>query len=1003
MTVQSMAISSLLQIKPEVLAKINIRAELDEMGIKTTGHISNSGWLGVYNPHKKDEVASCGIYVGSGPWRGFLVAHNDIGPNGKPHRAIGFFDLAADFLPGMNGDYREAIKYYAKKYGISVPKSYPPPTEKKVEKYHNALTPELREKLFYSRGLNDETINKNKLGYNSKQDRISIPVYDAEGDLKNIRQHNSVLKPKTLNTTGFGEARLYGVDKLAKAQQGSLVALTEGELDSLLVTQKTGLLAVSPTNGCAAFKSEWIKYFHGHHVILVWDCDQEGRKAVRNLVLPAFKKAIQSGDALSISVIWLFDDDSNKDRKDFTDFIVKAGGTGDQLMEMIEFAPAHEYTTPSVALPDPVGLKNFAYINDERYAGKRVTVPLYVYGENSEAYSAPTEVEVTYCPLLEEGKCKGREGHEGECEEPIKIRIGDRVQLSCVRSSDPQMKGYIREYICDRNKRPAIHISDEKKITLTEVYAHQIIEGHNLSESNELIEKAIYIASNGKVIPIGKYLMTGFVHANTRNQQPTLLVDTWERLEDDWQAFEVEKYKLQLQRLKKVNPLDLIHDFINVTKIYERDDLHLGTLLSLCSPRWINMQGDGEIRGRVTAIIIGDSGTGKSTVTEKIFNYANIGFRVSGMTSSRTGITYGLDHDEKRGWRIKAGALLKMSRQALIVDEAQDLEEEDLKTMAEAIDTGQLRIARIETRTFESETRVLIVCNPRMPGREKNQRILSSFRYGCTAIQDIFPQMMIRRIDLCLFAGNSDIKDKSKIYDYENSDNPQWITRENLQALIYYAWNLTADQIIISKHVAQLIRQEALRLSDKFGKCEDLPIIHPEDFRKTFCRLVAAFAIFDLASDDDFQTITVAEEHVFVISNFITKIYTADNCRLDKYSKRFDEKNHLKDPGELLGDIKKRWNGSTESEAIRKRYKTYFDELGALDPYRNSRVTQQHLTSILSVTRQTIGKDMEILLKNGLVDSSRGYRPTAKMIMLIEYLEEKNPEFWDEKRQKSIC
>jgi hypothetical protein len=521
------------------------------------------------------------------------------------------------------------------------------------------------------------------------------------------------------------------------------------------------------------------------------------------------------------------------------------------------------------------------------------------------------------------------------------------------------------------------------------------MENHDLSESNEMIEKPVYIVG-GKAVPIGKYQAVGFVHANPRDQRPVMLIDSIEPQEADWQSFDTDAARHLLREIQDHDPVDLVHDLSCVTKILERDDIHLGTLLTLCSPRWVNLPGDGKIRGWLSGIVIGDTGTGKSSITEKVFNYANIGFRVSGMTSSRTGITYAMDHDEKRGWRIKAGALLKMSRQALIVDEAQDLEEEDLKTMAEAIDTGQLRIARIETRTFESETRVLMICNPKADDRKANQRTMDTFRYGCTSIKDIFPQMMIRRIDLCLFVTSYDIEDKSKIYNPQTSDSPQWLTRENLRALIHYAWNLDIEQIIISPSIATLIRQEALKLAEKYGGCAaDLPIVYPEDFRKTFCRIVTAFAILDLASDDDFQTITVGEKHVDFVSDFLNTIYSADNCRLDEYAKRYMSEHTLANPENLFKDIDKIKLNSTNETWERIVY--IVTELLKLDPMGHDKVSQKFFADYLDTNRMTITRDMTAFVKHKLIDSSRGYRPTNRLIRLNTYIEKHHPEFWREK------
>ena len=41
---------------------------------------------------------------------------------------------------------------------------------------------------------------------------------------------------------------------------------------------------------------------------------------------------------------------------------------------------------------------------------------------------------------------------------------------------------------------------------------------------------------------------------------------------------------------------------------------------------------------------------------------------------------------------------------------------------------------------------------------------MDSYRYGCEAIQGIFPQMMIRRVDLVMFATAWDIENKEKIF-----------------------------------------------------------------------------------------------------------------------------------------------------------------------------------------------------------------------------------------------
>ena len=127
-----------------------------------------------------------------------------------------------------------------------------------------------------------------------------------------------------------------GINRLSGIDPGQTIFITEGEGDSWVVEQNLGHISLSPTNGKESFDPEWIKLLHGHHVILLWDCDGEGRDAVSQKVLPAFRTPVRNGDIPSVKVVWLFDDPNNKDMKDATDYFAKAGGTAQQLLKMIE-------------------------------------------------------------------------------------------------------------------------------------------------------------------------------------------------------------------------------------------------------------------------------------------------------------------------------------------------------------------------------------------------------------------------------------------------------------------------------------------------------------------------------------------------------------------------------------------------------------------------------------------------------------------------------------------
>ena len=334
------------EVLVEILSRLDIRAEYEKMGVQTEGNPNTAGWCVCRNPFKKDNHASCGINLGSGSHRGFFVAFNSMGKKGKPYLALSFLDMAKDLLPGMCGDWKDALKHFATKTGVKLSgkkKKDNPPTLQMVKSFMADLPQDAREYLNQKRGLTDKSIEKYQIGFRKSDKRNTFPVYDFDGTLLNIRYHNSKKKPKTLNHSGFGEARLWGVDRLTKAPDGTIIVITEGEIDSMLLEQEIGLVSVSPTNGCNSFSHSWVDYFKGKNVVLVWDCDKEGRKAVEKIVLPAFHKAVTSGDVLSLKIVWLFNGDAPKDQKDFTDYITKSGGTGAKLLKLIQNTLPHKF------------------------------------------------------------------------------------------------------------------------------------------------------------------------------------------------------------------------------------------------------------------------------------------------------------------------------------------------------------------------------------------------------------------------------------------------------------------------------------------------------------------------------------------------------------------------------------------------------------------------------------------------------------------------------------
>ena len=228
-----------------------------------------------------------------------------------------------DFLMLTSGrNFKDTLTGLGEKLGIPRPYAEmprrPPIREEMVKIWQANLNEEIRRYLREKRGLSDATIEKYQIGWDVKRQRNTIPIRDERGNLVNIRLYNAKKDPKIINYVDgkfkYGTpARLYGLDELVK-HKGKQVIIPEGEFDRLLLQQEN-FMAVTSTHGCSVFRAEWVPYFKGKDVVIIYDCDSEGQAAANNIVLKAFKNVeINSVKNVVLPL------KGEKDDKDITDY-----------------------------------------------------------------------------------------------------------------------------------------------------------------------------------------------------------------------------------------------------------------------------------------------------------------------------------------------------------------------------------------------------------------------------------------------------------------------------------------------------------------------------------------------------------------------------------------------------------------------------------------------------------------------------------------------------------
>ena len=204
--------------------------------------------------------------------------------------------------------------------------------------YHRALPERIREYL-HSRGIPDEIVNRQFLGWNGS--RITIPVFNRRGVCESFRlakdPDDKSDSPKMLSLRGT-HVELYGWEVLRLRPQR--VIICEGEFDRL-VLEANGFEAVTSTGGAGTFKPEWIDAFAEiPEVYVCCDRDYAGRQgALRVAGMIAHAKIVELPDEAGRG-------------GDVTDFFVRLGKTSgdfESLLSQGQPAPPEKPVETTVA------------------------------------------------------------------------------------------------------------------------------------------------------------------------------------------------------------------------------------------------------------------------------------------------------------------------------------------------------------------------------------------------------------------------------------------------------------------------------------------------------------------------------------------------------------------------------------------------------------------------------------------------------------------------------
>jgi len=959
------------QYKQAILEKIDDFSILFEGLAQQTS--STDGWVKALCPFHEDHTPSFAFNRTAGHWCCFAGC-------GK--------GSAFDYLMLTSGkSFKDTLLGLGDRLGVPRPiphrSARPPIRETLIQQWVKYLWADddvcrwLREK----RGLADATLKRYEIGWDPKRQRNTIPIRDERGNVVNVRLYNAKKKPKMINYTEgrhkYGSPpRLFGLDELVH-YSGPQVILCEGEWDRLLLCQE-GFMAVSGTHGASTFRPEWIPYFRDRDVMVLYDCDREGQDAAANIVL----KALKTSGAHSVKNVTL-PLKGTKDDKDITDYFHQRGLTAADLQKLIDETTPYSYDEEDRP-EEIIDLASFTEIEKKELIDQKVRCEITVCGETSEAFHAVERFRVAHCPRMQKGECF-------DCQDATEAAIipkSAQEYIGSCMSTNVQLKAMLREYVCKYGLKPTIEIL--KRTTVKEFFCHQKVnrvtqirneEGNIVQvidgKQQELMEKRVYYLSSEHPQP-GNYRAVGWVKSHPRTQQVTFLIETLELLEEDFEGFQVEENIDPLRAFQALSWEEILEDLTdNVTRVYERDEILVAVLLTYCSPRWVPFN-DEIIRGWLVSVILGDSGSGKTQTYQRIAEFIDLGDTFSGLTGSRTGLAYALVEHKQKGWQVRIGRYPANSRKILIVDEAQHLPDWDLRTISKAMEEGFLQVDRVQSKGYESQTRLILVANP------KKDAIMDSFSLGCEALTTILPATIIRRTDIAVFANSGDLKDLSFINRKRTADAQRRITPKMLRAVIYWAWNLQPGQIVFTS--------QAEEMSEVYGYAVEVPLITRSDCRNNLARLAAAFAVLQLSADENFTRVVIEPQHVHMAAKFLHRLYSQDNCGLDEHSEIMRLGSQLLDYDPIEAAFLKRLD--QEKHAAHEEV-GYFPRLIFI--LRTTRaIRRDDWAEQAGCSPETVKRIVRMLKRFNLLDTTPdGYVKKPKFNKFLRRFLRQHPDFFD--------
>jgi len=756
----------------------------------------------------------------------------------------------------------------------------------------------IRKRIEEEWGIEDQNVLDDlEIGYSDKRERLSIPVRDADGAIKNIRFYSFDNKDAKMISyfTGSGENRLFPYKNLTHEE----IWLCEGEKDAI-VGISHGLNCVTMTAGAMSWNPSFNELFTKKIVNIVFDVDRAGQEGA-TIILNELKEFAAEVRIISLPV--------TKPKKDLTDFFVYSGGSSEQLKKLRDTTPIHTTETQETPVEidsSKITKVSLAASSNAEYFHQMLETKAVVIGKLESPYQASKEVSCKCqmttaipacknCPLKSPG---GSYQYTFDTKHPDMLNFVDSNEVSRHR--------FIRNKI-KYPEKCRVDIEDVSIQNIVELFLAPDIDTMTASADNQKFSNAKrtgYLIGDD-IEANQSYVIRGYATPMPSNGSSVFVILEHEPIQDDINAFRMSSTIMKdlsifqadgdennLQAISnKLN--DIYADFSdNVTHMIGRQEMHFAADLCYHSAINFSLSGISLKKGWVEIMMLGDTRTGKNDVVEGLRNHYRAGEMVNAENCSQAGLIGGLATAGNGRQFVNWGRLPVNDRRLLVLDEASGMSVDVISKLSRVRSAGIAEVTKINgNQSAMARTRMIWMANP------KDGRVLKDREFPVEAIMGIMGATEdVARFEFVCFISQDDIPKNINVLS-KRQRVPHKYVSEKCSKLVYWAWSRQPEQIEFTDAAEKMIYKVAADLTNRY--VEDVPLIQKANFRIKLARMSVALAARLFSTDASGEKLIVQARHVAYVADFINIHYSSEACQYGAFSKQKRDERQINNEQEL--------------------------------------------------------------------------------------------------------